>query len=119
MKNDEINNKLSNAILSASFVKNEYYDLVSPTNETAPKLESAFSEGNLTEQISNLVQDLYSKDNSVEGAIINSCEFFINKNNTRLINSSGLDIEYASFNGQIELITEAKSDLEEVELFDL
>ncbi|MBN2604990.1 MAG: TldD/PmbA family protein, partial [Bacilli bacterium] len=33
MTYDEISSKLDNAILSASFVKNAYYDLVDPTNE--------------------------------------------------------------------------------------
>jgi PmbA protein len=119
MNYEEISHKLDNAILSASFVKNAYYDLVDPTNEVAPKLESKFSEGNITDSIIHLVKDLFSDENNVPGAKINSCEFFININKSRILNSKGLDVEYESYSGQIELITEAKSDKEEVELFDV
>jgi len=119
MTNEEISKKLNNAILSASFVKNAYYNLVDPTNNVAPKLESKFSEGDITSSIISLVKDLFSGENNVPGAKINSCEFFININKSRILNSKGLDVTYHSYSGQIELITEAKSDKEEVELFDV
>ena len=116
---EEISKKVDNASLAASFVYNEYYDLVEPTNDVPKKLESKFGEGNVIKHISNLVKDLYSKDNIVEGAFINSCEFFINEKHIRIANSKGLDVEYDAYSGQIELITESKSGVEEVELFEV
>lgn len=119
MSIDEINDKVDIASLAASFVNNQYYELVDPTNDVAPKITSKFSDGNITKHISDLVADLFSEDNLVEGASINSCEFFINQKHTRIINSKGLDIEFDSYSGQIELITEANSKHEAVELFDV
>ena len=115
---EEIEEKIDMALLSASFVKNEYYDLVTPTKDIAPKTSSVFNEGNTTEHIANLVQDLFSEDKD-ELAFINSCEFFIHNRNSRVVNSNGLDISYDHNYGEIELITEASSDKEEVELFDV
>ena len=119
MSLDEIEGKIDNASLAASFVTNQYFDLVSPTKDVAPEIKSKFSEGDIIQHISNLVTDLFSSDNNVEGASINSCEFFINQKFTRIINSLGLDVEYKSYSGQIELITESKSTKEEVELFEV
>jgi len=115
----EIEKKIDNASLSASFIKNQYYDLVDPTNDVAPKIKSKFGEGNVIEHISDLVNDLYSEDNSVEGAYINSCEFFINQKHVRIVNSKGVDIEYDVYSGQIELVTESNSEHEGVELFEV
>ena len=114
----EIEDKIDIASLAASFVQNEFYNLVTPTKDIAPIIKSKFIEGKVIEHISNLVKTLFS-ENTVENAFINSCEFFINKENTRIINSNGLDIAYDSYSGQIELITESKSSTEEVELFDI
>jgi len=113
----EMEAKIDAAALAASFVKNEYYDLVSPTKEVAPAITSKFNDGEAINHISNLVKDLYQMDH-LSGAFINSVEFFINKDHIRLINSLGLDISYDSVNGLIELITEAKGETEEIELFD-
>ncbi len=119
MSIEEISDKVDNASLSASFVNNEYYDLVEQTDDIPKEIKSKFSEGNVIEHISNLVKDLFSEENSVVGASINSCEFFINQKHIRIVNSNGLDVEYKSYSGQIELITEAKSETEEVELFEV
>lgn len=119
MSLEEISKKVDKASLAASFVNNQYYGLVEPTNNIAPKIESKFGEGNVIEHLSNLVRDLFDEDNSVEGAVINSCEFFINQIHTRIINSKDLDIKYDSYSGQIELITEANSEKEGVELLEI
>ncbi len=113
----EMEEKIDSAALAASFVKNEYYELVAPGTETAPRINSKFNEGEAIKHISNLVRDLYQMDH-LSGAYINSVEFFINKNHIRLINSLGLDKSYDSVDGLIELITEAKGETEEIELFD-
>lgn len=119
MTYEEVSQKLDNAILSASFVKNPFYALVNPTKDVAPKLISKFSNGDITQSIIGLVKDLFSEGNTVPGAIINSCEFFINVTKSRILNSNGLDVRFDTYSGQIELITEAKANTEEVELFDV
>lgn len=115
---DEIGQAIDTASLAASFVKNEYYELEVPSGEIAPIIPSSFSEGRVIEDISNLVTDLYEEDNQFN-AFINSSEFFINKHQTRIINSNGIDQTYTSYKGEVELITEANGETESIELFDI
>lgn len=118
MTDDEINLKIEKAVLAASFVKNEYYDLVDSSVTEGPEIKSAFNDGEMIEHISNLVVDLFSEDND-ELAHINSCEFFIHKRDYHLINSKGVNIKQRLYYGEIELVTEGKNETEEVELFDV
>ncbi len=113
---EEISEKIENAVLAASFVNNQYYDLVKPVAEKAPEMKSAFKTGDPVESISKLVADLYSQDNQFS-AFVNSCEFFIDKNHTRIVNSNGVDVEFDSYKGMIELIVEAEGETESIELF--
>lgn len=115
---DEISEAIDIAALAASFVTNEFYDLESPTNETAPEIISKFSEGNMIDNISNLVTDLY-KENNQFGSFINSTEFFINKQKIRIVNSNGIDVSYTKFDGEIELITENSDGNEAIESYDV
>jgi len=114
---EEIDKKISTAALAASFVKNPYYELEQPSNEEAPVITSAFGEGDAINIISNLVKDLYEEDNQF-GSFINSTEFFIDTRENHLINSNGIDVEYTSYRGEIELITEANGEKESIELYD-
>ncbi len=118
MSIDEISSKIDTAALAASFVKNQYYNLVDPVNDVPKELPSTFKEGNPIEHISNLVKDIFSEDNQFE-AFINSCEFFINKKDIRIVNSNGVDVSYTVYDGEIELITEANGEKESIELFDV
>lgn len=113
---DEIKHKIDMAILAASFVKNEYYPLEEPSNETPTDMPSSLKDGNPIETISSLVKDLYSEDKQF-GAFINSTEFFINTAKTHMINSNGIDITTTSVDGEIELITEANGEKEAIELY--
>ncbi len=113
---EEIEEKVNQAALAASFVKNAYYDLPKPTQEKAPKIESNFKNGELIDNLSKLVSDLYSQDNQF-GAFVNSCEFFINRINTRIMDSNGLDVEFESYNGLIEIVVEANGEKESIEIF--
>lgn len=115
---DEMNDLIDTAALAASFVKNEFYTLPSPSDELAPKIPSAFHHGNIVQNVIGLVQELYSEDQQF-GAFINSSEFFINKRDVHIINSNGIDVSYTNFFGEIEVISEASGKLESIELFDV
>ena len=115
---DEMSKAIDTASLAASFVKNEYYELEAPTNQKAPLIPSKFSEGQIIDNISNLVKDIYEENNQF-GAFINSTEFFINKIDVQLINSKGIDISYTKYTGEIELIAEAHGEKEAIELYDV
>ncbi len=113
---EEIKAKIDKAALAASFVKNAYYELPVPTKDKAKEIPSAFKEGDPVESIGKLVSDLYSQDNQF-GSFVNSCEFFIDKRHARILNSKGIDIEYDTYRGEIELIVEANGEKESIELF--
>lgn len=114
----EISDKINNAVLAASFVRNEHYDLPNPTKKTVKPIESNFSQGNIIENIATLVKDLYEEDHQYS-AFINSSEFFIDKKTIRIINSKGIDVSYDTYRGEIELITEANGEKESIELFQI
>lgn len=118
MTSEEMNFKLENAVLAASNVRNEYYDLVSPTDEIPKKIESSFLDTDIIENISKLVKDLFQEDNQFD-AFINSVEFFINKSTRRIVNSNGIDVSFDSVAGEIELVTEANGEKESIELFEI
>lgn len=115
---EEMKSKIDNAAQAAQTVKNEYYDLVQPTNTTVPKIESKFLNGDMIDDISQLVKDLFEED-QLPNAFINSVEFFINKKSYRIMNSNGIDISYSNVYGEIELVTEAIGETESIELFEI
>jgi PmbA protein len=118
MTKQEMNEKLELAIVAASNVKNEYYDLVKRNDKELKKIQSSFLDGNIIEDISKLVKDLFDEDNQFD-ACINSVEFFIDKTSRRLVNSNGLDVSFDSVRGEIELVTEAQGIEESIELFEI
>lgn len=115
---EEVGNKIDKGILSASFVKNEFYTLPEPVNEKAPKIASKFSDGDVVDTISEIVKELYAEDNQF-GAFINSAEFFITTSVKRIINSNGIDVTYNNYSGLMEIITEIKGKNEATELFEI
>ncbi len=114
---EEMKVKINQAILAASFVRNEYWALPLPTDDSPLKIKSSFAEGNVVETIIEMVQELYEQNHQYD-AFINSTEFFINASKIRIINSNGIDVSYDSFRSEIEIITEAKGVTENIELYE-
>ena len=115
---DEIKAKIDKAALAASFVKNQFYPLAKPTEKIAPKLISEFSKGDVVATIAEMVKEVFAEDNQFN-AFINSIEFFITKKEHQIVNSNGINVSYDSYSALIEVITEAKGETEEIELFDM
>lgn len=113
---EEITSKLKKAIFSAQFVKNDYYELVTPQGDSDSTFEEKTTD--LTVKITKLIKDLYQEGNQF-GAFLNSTEFFINKETSRIVNSNGVDVKTSSTPFEVEIITEASNDLDSVELFDV
>lgn len=113
----EMLEKINQAVLAASFVKNEYWELPKPTADIQREIRSSFSEGNVVETITEMVNELY-EENYQYDAFINSTEFFINASKIRIINSNGIDVTYDSYRSDIEIITEAKGASEDIELYE-
>jgi len=118
MTDAELTSKIAGAAQAVAFVKNPAYELAQPTDEKLKEIKSAFGGDDLFAYLPKLVDAVYAADH-LEQARINSCEFFLRKVDTRIINSLGVDENYISYRGQVELVVEAKADGEEVELFDI
>lgn len=116
MKSDQIEDKINEALFAARQVKNEYYPLVKPSNELEKELKSKFSEESLSKWIPKLVEAVYIEDKHEKGRI-NSSEFFINRVNTRILNSEGVDVAYTRYEGIIEFIVDWKEKKDEVESY--
>lgn len=115
MEREDIENSIKNALYAAGFVKNEYYPLVEPKVEIQPVMENRFSKEPLSNWMPRLADEIFRVDKYNNGWI-NSAELFLDKINTRILNSEGVDASYETYRGELEFITNWKED-EEVELY--
>lgn len=114
----EIEEKINQAILAASFVKNDFYTLPMPSKKKPKKLESQFQNGDIVALLCELVKELYEQEKDTS-AFVNSTEFFIDQRMNRIINSNGIDVSFESYFGMLEIITEENGETEAIELFDI
>ena len=117
MTEEEIRNKVAQAALAAALVKNPYYELVSPTNEMVPDVSSKFSTGELASYMPELANALYKND-TMGSSKVNSCEFFLEKTDAKVINSLGVDIRFMTYSGHIELVVDCIQSGEEIEIIE-
>jgi len=118
MSKSEIEEKIEQAALAAALVKNPHYELAQPSDEPLAQIQSKFDLDTLSSYLPKLVSSLY-KNNDFEHGKINSCEFFLEKIQTRIVNSLGVDESYTSHEGQIELVVDWKESDEEVEIIEI
>ncbi len=113
---DEVMENINEASFAASFVKNQAYPLVKPCDTVQPNMESKFFQASIAQWLPKLTEAIFKADNKENGCV-NSAELFLNKKNTRIMNSEGLDVSYDSYSGQLEFITNWTEEGEEIELF--
>lgn len=116
MTSSDIEKVIAETAFASQFVKNQYYPLAKPFDKKEKAAGSVFEKAPVSSWMPELAKALYSPDVYEKGCI-NSSEFFLNRVETRIINSEGLDVSYNSYKGYIELITNWKEDKEEVELY--
>lgn len=116
MNEVEIKTAISDAAFAAGFVKNEYYPLTKPLPSKIEYAQSKFSEKPMAAFMPILTEAVYVVDNHTNGWI-NSTEVFLNKVNTRIVNSEGVDVVFEKYDGEIEFITDWKEEGEEIELY--
>jgi PmbA protein len=102
---EEIRALVGQSLDSARYVRNQYYPLVMPGAETGQMPQSSFASRPLEEWLAPVAETIYAQEDS-EKARINSAELFLNRADTRIINSHGLDVSYSSYSGYLELIAE-------------
>jgi len=113
---EEIRALIQQSLDSAQYVRNEHYPLVEPGSEALEMPESSFAARSLEQWLAPLAETIYDQEDGEE-ARINSIELFLDRVDTRIINSMGLDVGYHTYQGYLELIVESSGSVGEVELY--
>lgn len=116
MNDCEIEKVISEAAFAAQFVKNPYYPLTKPAASYQPMAESKFAKESLPYWMNEITKAVYKNDIYEKGGI-NSCEIFLNKIDTHIVNSEGVDARAIHYEGMVEFITSWKEEGEEIELY--
>ena len=116
MNQEEIEKAIQDAAYAAGFVKNPYYPLVQPATSEATLPESNFAKEGLPYWMNEITKAIYKNDIYEKGGI-NSCEIFLNKTITRIVNSEGVDVTEEGYHCMVEFITTWKEEGEEIELY--
>ena len=116
MSESEIEIAINEAVFAAKFAKNPYYPLVKNSNLYKKNNESNFSSEDLPHWINEITKAVYKNDIYENGGI-NSCEIFLNKVYTRIINSEGVDVQGLNYKCMVEYIPTWNGENVEVELY--
>lgn len=107
---EEMQKQIDKALLAASFVKNPWYPIVENN-----QCENSELNINLTEELVKITKAMQAVQTK-EHEKINSYEIFVNKKNTRIINSKGVDVSMSTFDCEIEVVINTSKDGHEIEL---
>lgn len=116
MSEEEINSAINEAIFAAKFARNGYYPLVNNRCAYTEMDSNSFSHYDLPYWMNKITESVYKNDNFKNGEI-NSCEIFLDKVYTRIINSEGVDVQGENYKGMVEFIPTWKEEGEEIELY--
>lgn len=108
---EEMREKIQEACVLASYVKEPYYPLPKGFEENSQSIQSNLKQ-QLT-QIANAIKDCEIKENEV----LNSFEIFANETETELLNSQGLHVTYTTCSNYIEIIVNVNREGREVEIY--
>jgi predicted Zn-dependent protease len=118
MSDQEMEDTIQKAVYASSFVKNERFPIVNhvvcvnyPNNNMANIQD-------LSENLPQLVQEIYSSNASLENVKINSSELFLSLKQEVIMNSKGLSINFVKPSLYVECITQAPGLNEEIELYE-
>lgn len=115
---EEIVSAISKAVTRSKFAKNKFYELPKASDEAlteipAPILNYSFKE------VACKVADAIFKANVYKQGWINSCEIFVTKSQTTIVNSNGVDLTSTQANLYVEIIPTWAGEKEEVELYEI
>jgi len=94
---DELKKIITDGIYAAGFVRNAYFPLVEPGDYTPPTTQSH----DLLQTLQALQTAFYANDTHKQGHLSYS-EFFITRDDVRIINSNGVDVRYTTHRAYIE-----------------
>ena len=108
---EEMQKLIDKGIYSASFVKNQYYELL---DTCEPNTHTTVT--NPMEVAKDFVEVMQSIPET-EQTYINSYEIFVNENEKRIVNSKGVDVTYSYLDSMLEVVVNAKQGDTEIELY--
>lgn len=116
MDEPQIEELISGAYDSALYVKNPYFELPDGKKETKES-----NSIDLAKEAVMAAEALFSGEDGIEDAFINSAEIFSNKKSVRIITSKGCDISYIKYNVDGEFVVQSileGNDVEQYQSFD-
>jgi PmbA protein len=116
MSEAELDQAIGTAVFAAGFVKNPYYPLAKAPVFFRKTEPGSFSKEGLPQYINRLTEAIYKNDKYEKGGI-NSCEIFLNRVYTRIVNSEGVDTDAEAYHCMVEFITNWKEEDEDTELY--
>jgi PmbA protein len=118
MSDQEMEYTIRKAVYASSFVKNERFPIVNHVVCVNYPSGPSMSIQDLSENLPQLVQEIYSSNSSLQDVKINSCELFLSLKEENIINSKGLSIHFSRPSLYVECITQAPGLTEEIELYE-
>lgn len=113
----EVRAAIERAARAAGGMANPWYPIPGPAADKVAPPASGFDHRPLAESMEGLRAALYAAEGP-EQARINSLELFLSRFERRIVNSGGIDVRWASYDGYVEyVVNAAAADHEEVELF--
>jgi len=110
----ELREKIEQGLYAARFVKNEYFELVPPS----PHKAEPMGETDAVQALADLQTAFYAGD-CREGGHLSYSEFFVTRNDVRIVNSAGVDVSYATYNLFAETAVHWKGRQEkEIEIYE-
>lgn len=116
MDEDEIKKMVEEGVFAAKLAFNPKFKLPKPSKAKVSSPKSNMADKPFNELVEGIVDAVY-KANIYKQGWLNSVEFFLTKKTNRLVNSNGIDEEFTSFVGNIEVIPTWKKGKEEFELY--
>lgn len=116
MNEEEIKQVIADLALAAGFVKNQYYPLPQPSPTDGQYPLSNFASHPISHWLPKITEAIFTNDTESQSCL-NSCELFLDKVYTRVINSEGIDSSFEGYKGQVEFITACQGKSEEIELY--
>ncbi|MBN1836968.1 MAG: hypothetical protein JW820_14025 [Spirochaetales bacterium] len=125
----ELSGWLQEAVFAARQVRNEPFPLVEPGGAAARFPSHRFGAGPLEEWLPALSEAVFAPElsglpgplgqggSSSASTGINSAELFLDRVETRIRNSRGVDVGWSAYDAYVELITEAEGPAGAVELY--
>ena len=107
---EEIKKEINAAIFAASFVKNPWFPVVE--NQAC---EDAGSDVDLIAELVKITKAM-QEVKTLENESVNSYEIFVNKKQTRIVTSKGVDVTMSNFECEVEVVINTSKDGHEIEL---